>query len=127
MTASPDVRFKQRAIIKFLVAENVKPVDVHRRLLVVYGNETLDVSALLVVGYCGLKVSKSERPFIIVNQDQNGRPVAVTDAAHKQKASDLVQANRRIKQSEIAVALGIYKERVQHILSELEYRKKPKN
>lgn len=47
----------------------------------------------------------------------------VIDDAHKQKVDDLVQGNRRIKQSEIAVALGISKERVQHILRELEYRK----
>jgi len=46
MTASPDVRFKQRAVIEFLVAENVKPVDIHTRLLVVYRNETLDVSSV---------------------------------------------------------------------------------
>lgn len=57
----------------------------------------------------------------ISDQDRNWRLVTVTDAAHKQKVDDLVQTNRRIKQSEIAVALGISKERVQHILSEHEY------
>jgi len=49
--------------------------------------------------------------------------VTVTDEAHKQKVDDFVQANRRIKQSEIAVTLEISKERVQRILSEFEYRK----
>ncbi|XP_026819176.1 uncharacterized protein LOC113557832 [Rhopalosiphum maidis] len=60
---------------------------------------------------------------IIADQDRSGRPVTVTDETHKQKVDDLVRGNRRIKQSEIAVALGISKERVQHILRELEYRK----
>lgn len=46
--ASQDVRFKHRAVIEFLVAENVKlkPINIHRRLLVVYGNQTLDVSSV---------------------------------------------------------------------------------
>jgi hypothetical protein len=46
MTAPSDVRFKQRVVIEFLVTENVKTVDIHRRLLVVYGNQTLDVSSV---------------------------------------------------------------------------------
>jgi len=43
------VRFKQRAVIEFLVAENVKPADdiyIYRRLLAVYENQTLDVSSV---------------------------------------------------------------------------------
>lgn len=74
----------------------------------VYGNETLDFSSVrrwvLRVKYC--EVGKAN----IGDQDRSGRPVTVTDAAHKQKADDLVQANQRIKQSEIAVAFGISKE-----------------
>ncbi|CAI6357430.1 unnamed protein product [Macrosiphum euphorbiae] len=121
MTAPSDVRFKQRAVIEFLVAENVKPFDIHRRLLAVYGNQTLDVSS---VRRWALRVKGSEvGKAIIADQDRSGRPVTVTDEAHKQKVDDLVKGNRRIKQSEIAIALGISKERVQHILCELEYRK----
>ena len=121
MTTPLDVRFKQRAVIEFFVAENVKPVDIHRRLLAVYGNQTLDVSSVRrwVLRVKGSEVGKA----IIADQDRSVRPVTVTDEAHKQKVDDLVQGNRRIKQSKIAVALEISKERVQHILRELEYRK----
>ncbi|KAL4121904.1 hypothetical protein QTP88_014324 [Uroleucon formosanum] len=121
MTAPSDVRFKQHTVIEFLVAENVKPVDIHRRLFAVYGNQTLDVSS---VRRWALRVKGSEvGKAIIADQDRSGRPVTVTGEAHKQKVDDLVKGNRRIKQSEIAIALGISKERVQHILCELEYRK----
>jgi len=60
MTAYPDVRFKQRAVIEFLVTENVKSVDIHRCLLVVYENETLDVSSVRrwVLRVKGFKVGK---------------------------------------------------------------------
>lgn len=46
MTDSSDVWFKQRAVIEFPVAENVKPIDIHRRLLVIYGNKTFDVNSV---------------------------------------------------------------------------------
>jgi len=46
MTASPDVWFKQRTVIEFLFTKKIKPVDIHRRLLMVYENETLDVSSV---------------------------------------------------------------------------------
>lgn len=44
--ASSDVRFKQRAVTEFIVAENVKHVVNHRRLLSVYDNETLDIRSV---------------------------------------------------------------------------------
>lgn len=99
----------------------MKPVDFCRHLLRVSGNQTLDVSSVRrwALRAKGFEVGKA----IIGDQDQSGRPVTVTDEVHKPKVDDLVQGNRRIKQSEIAVALGISKERIQHILSELEYRK----
>lgn len=43
MTDFPDVWFKQRAVIKFLVGKNLKPVNAHRHLLRVYDDENLDV------------------------------------------------------------------------------------
>jgi len=51
---------EQRAVIEFLIAENVKPVNIHRSLLVIYGNEALYI--LFVVGeqwVKGLEVGKA--------------------------------------------------------------------
>jgi len=96
MTAPSDVRFKQRAVIEFLVAENVKPADIYRRLLAVYENQTLDVNCfrLWALRVKGFEVGKA----IIADKDQCGRPVTVTDVSHKQKVDDLIRAKRRIKQ-----------------------------
>jgi len=41
-----DVRFKQRAVIKFLTAEKVPPIEIHRRMQAVYGDHCVDVSAV---------------------------------------------------------------------------------
>ena len=39
------VRFKQRAIIEFLTTEKVPPIEIHRRMQAIYGDQCVDVSA----------------------------------------------------------------------------------
>ena len=41
-----EVRMKQRCVIEFLHAEKIAPNDIHRRLLNVYGDQTVDVSTV---------------------------------------------------------------------------------
>ena len=38
-----DVRFKQRAVIVFLIAEKVPAIEIHRRMQAVYGDRCADV------------------------------------------------------------------------------------
>ena len=39
-----DARFKQRAIIEFLTWEKVSPIEIHRRMQAVYGDQRVNVS-----------------------------------------------------------------------------------
>ena len=41
-----DVRFKQCAVIEFLTAEKVPPIEIHRRMQVIYGDQCVDVSTV---------------------------------------------------------------------------------
>jgi len=41
-----DVRFKQRAVIEFFAAENVPPIEIHRRMREVYDDQCVDVSTV---------------------------------------------------------------------------------
>jgi len=41
-----DVRFKQRAVIEFLTEEKVRPIEIHRRMQAVYGDQCVDVSTV---------------------------------------------------------------------------------
>jgi len=41
-----DVRFKQRAVTELLTAEKVPPIELHRRMQVVYGDKCVDVSTV---------------------------------------------------------------------------------
>jgi hypothetical protein len=46
MASGMEVRMKQRCVIEFLHAEKIAPNDIHRRLLNVYGDQTVDVSTV---------------------------------------------------------------------------------
>jgi hypothetical protein len=46
MESVSDVRFKQRAVIEFLLAENESITNIHRRLTNVYGDMTVDKSTV---------------------------------------------------------------------------------
>ena len=41
-----EVRFKQRAVIESLTAEKVPPIEIHRRMQAVYGDQCVDVSTV---------------------------------------------------------------------------------
>ena len=46
MASDMEVRMKQRCVIEFLHAEKIAPNDTHRRLVNVYGDQTVDVSTM---------------------------------------------------------------------------------
>ena len=39
-----DIRFKQRVVTEFLTAEKRPPIEIHRRMQAVYGDQCVDVS-----------------------------------------------------------------------------------
>ena len=41
-----DVRSKQRAVVEFLTVEKVPPIEIHRRMQPVYGDQCVDVSTV---------------------------------------------------------------------------------
>lgn len=121
MNRSSSDLLKQRAVIEFLSCEGVQPIEIHRRLEAVYGDETMDVSN---VRKWVLRAKSSERGQMNIHDaERPGRPVTVTDELHHNRVDEIVRNNRRVRQSEIALQLGISKERVQAIISNLNYRK----
>lgn len=115
------VRFKQRAVIEFLTAEGVPPIEIHRQMLAVYGEDCVDVSTVRRWA----KKCKGGKPgrTDLCDQERSGRPVTATDQFHVGKVDELIKDNRQITQREIAAKLGISQERVGHIIDVLQYRK----
>jgi len=57
------------------------------------------------------------------DKTRSGRPVTASDQLHQDGVEEQIRGSRRIKQKEIAVALGISKARVGHIIGVLGFRK----
>ncbi|GFO45347.1 histone-lysine N-methyltransferase SETMAR-like protein [Plakobranchus ocellatus] len=73
-----------------------------------------------------VRIFKGEDPTetILRDRKRSGRPLSASVTAHREKVDCMIRANRKIKQKEIANAVGISKERVHHIVTlVLGYRK----
>jgi len=100
-----DVRFKQRSVIEFLNAE-VPPIENHRRMQAVYGDQSVDVTTLRrwVRRFKDGEMGQTD----LSDKTRSGRPVTASDQLHQYRVEELIRGNRRIKQKEIAVALGTH-------------------
>jgi len=56
------------------------------------------------------------------DKTRSGRPVTASDQLHQDCVEELIHGNRRIKQKETVVALGISKGKVGHIIGVLGFR-----
>ena len=85
----------------------------------VYGDQCVDVSTVR----CWVRQFKDGElgQADVRDKTRSGRPVTASDLLHQDHVEELIRGNRRIKQKEIAVALGISKERVRHIIGVLGF------
>ena len=59
----------------------------------------------------------------VLDEHRPGRPISLTRDKNQCRMDAMIQENRRIKQRDIALKLGISQERVHHITETLNYRK----
>jgi len=114
-------RLKQRAVTEFLSAENVTPAEIHCRLQAVYGENTVNRTAVnrWVIKFRECEPGRTN----IVDQPRSGRPVSMTDDKHQKQVDELIKHDRCITQKQIASRLGMSKERVGYIIGLLGYTK----
>jgi len=114
-------RLKQCAVTEFLSAENVMPAEIHRRLQAVNGENTVNRTT---VNRWAIKFRECEPGRAnIGDQPCSGRPVSVTDDRHQKQVDELMKHDRCITQKQIAVRLGMSKERVGYVIGLLGYTK----
>jgi len=58
----------------------------------------------------------------LLDKTMLGRPVTATDKPHEKRFEDTIWKNHQIKQKDIALKLGISKERVDHIIRLFGFR-----
>ena len=122
MSADVEVRQKQRTVIEFLVAEGEIPINIHRRMKNVYGDDTIDysnvkrwVNRLKDTGMVG-KASVKDMP-------RSGRPSSAVNPVNSAKANALIRADRRITTDELALALNVSKGSAHNVVDSLGYSK----
>jgi len=96
MVSDMDVRMKQRCVIELLHAEKIAPNDIHRRLLNVYGDQTVDVSTVRrwVARFSSGDSDVKDKP-------RSGRPCTAVTPRNEERLDQLIRANRRITTREL--------------------------
>jgi len=91
-----DVRFEQRAVIAFLTAEKVPPIEIHRRMKAIYGDQYVDVSTVRrwVRRFKDGELGQAD----LSDKTRSGRPMTASDQLHQDRVEELICGNRRIKQ-----------------------------
>lgn len=78
-----------RSVIRFLNAQHVRPIEIYRRLKLVYGDSVMNESS--VGKWC---VMFNRGRTSVHDEDRSGRPSLVTDEL-KAKVEDKIQENER--------------------------------
>ena len=84
-----------RGVIRFLQAENVRPSEIHRRLVAVYGEHVMNRAS--VRKWCTMFTNGRTD---VHDADRSGLPSVITDAL-KQKLNRIIRENRHFTISEV--------------------------
>jgi len=118
MAFDMEVHMKQRCVIEFLHAEKIAPNDIHRRLLNVYGDQTVNVST----------VRRWVARFSSGDSDVKDKPrsgwlrTAVTPQ-NEEHLDQLIHVNWWIVTRELCTELNIGCSALEVTVATLEYRK----
>jgi len=113
-----EVCLKQRCVIEFLHVEKITPNDIHRRLLNVYGDQTVDVST---VRRWVERFSSGESD--VKDKPPSGRPCTAVTPRNEERLDQLIRANRQITTRELCTELNIGFNALETVVATLEYRK----
>ena len=102
MASDMEVCLKQRCVIEFLHVEKITPNDIHRRLLNVYGDQTVDVST---VRRWVERFSSGESD--VKDKPPSGRPCTAVTPRNEERLDQLIRANRQITTRELCTELNI--------------------
>ncbi|PNF30463.1 hypothetical protein B7P43_G12155 [Cryptotermes secundus] len=118
MVSDIEVRMKHRCVIEFLTAEQIVPTDIHRRLLKVYGDNTVDVSTVIrwVVRFNSGESEVHDKP-------RRGRPCSAATPHNEQRLDQLIRTDRRITTRELCARLNIGCNALEKMLEKLDYSK----
>ncbi|KAL0852947.1 hypothetical protein ABMA27_012740 [Loxostege sticticalis] len=100
------MKFEHRAVIKFLSKEGNTPTQIRERMLKVFGDSS---PSEFVIKFWSKQFKHGRES--LEDDPRSGRPISAVTADNVEKVKNLILADRRIKQWEIARDVGISKER----------------
>ena len=106
-------------MIRFLQAENVRPSEIHRRLVAVYGEHVMNAASFRK--WCTMfRNGRTD----VHDAERSGRPFVITDAL-KQKVNRIIRENRHCTISEVYEQCPEVSRTVVYeiVIEHLQYRK----
>jgi len=116
--ADYNVSFHQRAVIEFLVKEEIPAAHIHCRLQHVYGDACMGTGSVRQ----WVKHFKDGN-MSIQDQCHSGRPHKASMEPNKKRFDEIINEDRRVMLDAIATKLGIGHNAVQETIGSLGYRK----
>ena len=118
MVSDVEVHMKQRHETEFLHAEKIAPSDIHRCLLNVYRDQTVDVSTVRqwVARFSSGDSDMKDKPC-------SGRPCTAITPRNEECLDQLIHANQQITTRELCTELNIGFNALEVMVATLEYRK----
>ena len=109
---------KQRCVTEFLHVEKTAPNDIHRHLLNVYEDQTVDVSTVRqwVVRFSSGDSDVKDKPH-------SGQPCTAVTPRNEERLDQLSHVNRQIMTMELCMELNIGFNALETMVVTLEYRK----
>ena len=83
-----EVRFKQLAVIEFLTAEKVPPIEIRRRMQAVYGDQCVDVST--VRRWVRRFKDGESGQADLSDKTRSGRVVTASNQIHQDRVEELI-------------------------------------
>ena len=114
-----DVRQKQRCVIEFLNAEEVHPIDIHKRLVNVYGGKIVDVSTIRRWVRCFQSDDRDVR-----DKPRSGRSSTAINEKSEARLDEPIKSNRRITVNKMSTELEVSVGAVGKLISSLGYSKR---
>ena len=87
-----DVQFKRRAVTELLTADKVLPIDIHRRMQAVYGDQCVDVST--VRRWIRWFKDGEMGQAYLSDQTRNGRPAVASDHLNQDRVEKLIRGKK---------------------------------
>jgi len=115
-----DSRQKQRAVIEFLTLEKETVGAIHKRLQMVYGDDTVDRST---VGRWARRTATEKGHADVHDRPRCGRPQSARTEATIEKANDIIMEDRRVTVTGLSLKLDVGEATVCRIIMNLGFSK----